>query len=757
VSAPAVVASRPSRLPGPARVRPLLPPLAARVASFGALAAFGALHWADLVRPAAPGRMIAALALAGACGLAVAATAGARRAVRVSAAGAIGLAGLLAALATAGAPSGLLAPAGWGGLAGGLGQGFQGLAEVRVPYDGSDPWPAIALLFLGAGLLLGGGLATFAAPRRGRAVGALALGALYAVPAVDVPGSHELLRGAAFAALLLAYLRLDRIPARAAPGALAAVATALALGLALAPGLDRGRPWIDYQAIARDLASGGTVSYDFDHRYGPLDWPRTGEELLRVSAPRQAYWKAEDLDAFDGVRWRRAPDGGGESQEGQLPDSPAQVRRWSERVRVTVRGLRTEDLVAAGTTLDVRGAPSAAVPVGPPGTLRAESTLTGGDSYVADVYFPRPGPRELARARTADAPQLGGRYLTLTLPQAGGTAPVDVRFGAFGSGQPALLLARSRDLLGLSPARALRDSPYAPAYALARRLAARSRTPYEVVQRVLSYLAQGGFVYTEDPPTARYPLESFLFRDRAGYCQHFSGAMALLLRMAGVPARVAGGFTPGTYDRRRHEWVVRDYDAHSWVEAHFPGTGWVTFDPTPAASPARSQLIPVGLPPSPTAPLRPDRVPIRGDRPEPGGRAPVTPAATAGHGGATRRIALALALLAAGGLAVAFLATGGAARRRTPGAGGELAELERALRRCGLTPAPPTTLRGLERRDPDASGYLRALADRRYGFGDGHGPTAAQRRALRRALARSAGRARALWALPPRLRGRPLH
>jgi hypothetical protein len=86
------------------------------------------------------------------------------------------------------------------------------------------------------------------------------------------------------------------------------------------------------------------------------------------------------------------------------------------------------------------------------------------------------------------------------------------------------------------------------------------------------------------------PLDTFLFDDRTGYCQQFSGAMALLLRMGGVPARVAAGFTPGTFDSERGEYIVRDLDAHSWVEAYFPGSGWVTFDPTPSEAPPAAQL-----------------------------------------------------------------------------------------------------------------------------------------------------------------------
>ena len=69
--------------------------------------------------------------------------------------------------------------------------------------------------------------------------------------------------------------------------------------------------------------------------------------------------------------------------------------------------------------------------------------------------------------------------------------------------------------------------------------------------------------------------------------------MALLLRMGGVPARVATGFTTGAYDSNTKSWFVTDVDAHAWVEAWFPHYGWVTFDPTPAAAPARGGHAPI--------------------------------------------------------------------------------------------------------------------------------------------------------------------
>jgi hypothetical protein len=91
---------------------------------------------------------------------------------------------------------------------------------------------------------------------------------------------------------------------------------------------------------------------------------------------------------------------------------------------------------------------------------------------------------------------------------------------------------------------------------------------------------RGDFVYDEQPPEVKGPpLVGFVTRTRAGYCQQYAGAMAVMLRMLGVPARVAVGFTSGTLDGKK--WVVTNHEAHAWVEAWFAGIGWVPFDPTP--------------------------------------------------------------------------------------------------------------------------------------------------------------------------------
>ena len=80
------------------------------------------------------------------------------------------------------------------------------------------------------------------------------------------------------------------------------------------------------------------------------------------------------------------------------------------------------------------------------------------------------------------------------------------------------------------------------------------------------------------------PLADFMFRARAGHCEYYSTAMAVMLRSVGVAARVVNGFQMGEYNDAADVFTVRQSDAHSWVEAYFPETdAWVTFDPTPTA------------------------------------------------------------------------------------------------------------------------------------------------------------------------------
>jgi protein-glutamine gamma-glutamyltransferase len=91
------------------------------------------------------------------------------------------------------------------------------------------------------------------------------------------------------------------------------------------------------------------------------------------------------------------------------------------------------------------------------------------------------------------------------------------------------------------------------------------------------------------------PLAHFLFVTRAGHCEYFASAMAIMLRTLDIASREVNGFLPGEYNDVAGDYIVRASDAHSWVEAYFPGSGWLTFDPTPAAVQSAGFFSRVGM------------------------------------------------------------------------------------------------------------------------------------------------------------------
>jgi transglutaminase-like putative cysteine protease len=119
---------------------------------------------------------------------------------------------------------------------------------------------------------------------------------------------------------------------------------------------------------------------------------------------------------------------------------------------------------------------------------------------------------------------------------------------------------------------------------LASEITRGTRTRYDAAQAVETYL-QTQFGYTlEQKAGGDEPLADFLFNVREGHCEYFSTAMAVMLRTQGIATRVVNGFQRGDYNETADVFVVRQRNAHSWVEVYFPGEdAWVTFDPTPFA------------------------------------------------------------------------------------------------------------------------------------------------------------------------------
>ncbi len=126
---------------------------------------------------------------------------------------------------------------------------------------------------------------------------------------------------------------------------------------------------------------------------------------------------------------------------------------------------------------------------------------------------------------------------------------------------------------------------------LARQITATGNNPFDRAVLMETYLRRN-FAYTlKLSDGGKDPLAHFLFQSKAGHCEYFASAMTVMLRTLGIPAREVNGFLPGEYNDLGGDYIVRASDAHSWVEAYFPGNGWMTFDPTPPGAPSGTGFL----------------------------------------------------------------------------------------------------------------------------------------------------------------------
>lgn len=120
---------------------------------------------------------------------------------------------------------------------------------------------------------------------------------------------------------------------------------------------------------------------------------------------------------------------------------------------------------------------------------------------------------------------------------------------------------------------------------LAHEITHTQRTTYDKANAIHSFLAHN-FRYSLDAPLTEHdrPLEEFLFIRKTGYCEHYATAMVVMLRTIGIPARLVTGFLAAEWNEYGNYYLVRQQDAHAWVEVHLPNSGWITMDPTPPSA-----------------------------------------------------------------------------------------------------------------------------------------------------------------------------
>lgn len=128
---------------------------------------------------------------------------------------------------------------------------------------------------------------------------------------------------------------------------------------------------------------------------------------------------------------------------------------------------------------------------------------------------------------------------------------------------------------------------------LAAQITESSRNRFDRAKAIESYL-QNKLGYTlEQKASGDQPLADFLFNVREGHCEYFATAMAVMLRTEGIATRIVNGFSQGEYNEAADVWVVRQRNAHSWVEVYFPGENvWVPFDPTPFSGQVAARQTP---------------------------------------------------------------------------------------------------------------------------------------------------------------------
>ncbi|UJA18783.1 hypothetical protein HJD18_00235 [Thermoleophilia bacterium SCSIO 60948] len=738
----------------------------AELAAFAALAAFGALTWSRMLADPPLGRILGSVVLATALlavllmlGRAV----GGRARLVLGSVAVTAVAFVLASL-VAGIEPRLLAPARWDELGPLLADGLARAGQVEMPYGGDDASVPLVLL-TGQALLvvLAAALAGFGRRERPRALaGLVGLLVVYGVGVALVESGGGFVRALALVALVAVWVwtcseRRPRFrPALVAAAALALVASLL--GARAAAG-DPGWDYRDWDPFGGERSG---VSFDWNHSYGPFEWPQEGTEVLRIEADGPAYWKASVLDRFDGVEWVRAEGAERDGLQTGLPygsepslERDSNLRRHSDWLRsfdVRVLSLESPFAIVAGQALSIYGLDGGTVSAD--GTVELEPEPLGrGDEYTVDAYVPDPTTEQLERQPSSYDPGLAA-YTSIDLPAPEGSLPQVASFPPLGSGLGGERRAR----------REVGATGYAGVLELTDEVTAGAETSWERVRAVRDFLAEPQFTYFQSVTESELPLATFLLDDPRGYCQQFSGAMALMLRMSGVPTRVVSGFAPGepTGEGEEAGFTVTDREAHSWVEVYFERIGWVAFDPTPPAAPASREESSdsVAIPPLPGGEEAGDGLSQGRDEPQlDGGSPPPALEPTTGTRDPFPAFELAggaalLGLLAATGIAYVR-------RRRLDrlGADGEiqLAELADALRRLGWRPRPGETLAALERRlrrdgATDAAAYVDALSRARYSPGASAPPSASDRRRLRRSLAARRGpRARlaGLLAIPP--------
>ena len=295
--------------------------------------------------------------------------------------------------------------------------------------------------------------------------------------------------------------------------------------------------------------TGATSSVDLHFRGRLGDSPVM---YVRTGAP--AYWRGLVFDTYRDGAWTASIRDYRELQpyvppRFLPPPPPDNLGTFVQTFRL-LRNM--PGVISAAYPIESLYAPVAALREDAYGTFHTPDQLHAGQTYSVVSYLPNLTPNALRDDFPLD--RLPDHFLTYTDP-----GPLSDR-----------------------------------AIGLAADLTRGQPTYFDRVMAITNYL-QRSYRYTLNlppVPSGRDPVDWFLFDVKTGYCEQFATAETLLLRSQGIPARLATGYSTGDYDPVLNQAIVRERDAHAWVEVWFPHHGWVPVDPTPGVSPLAATQFP---------------------------------------------------------------------------------------------------------------------------------------------------------------------
>ena len=414
--------------------------------------------------------------------------------------------------------------------------------------------------------------------RRGSALPGIGVAfALFALPSTVLPLHSDAFRAGVFLVLaLLTLVATSERDGRRLAGDAQVVGLSVAVVIAglvvgTAPGVTKSAflQWQTWNPLAHE---GPLVNVDFmwNQTYTPLHWPKKRTTVLEVTSPTPMYWKAATLSTFlhrPLAVLQPGPAGGKRKRRLALTYRPPTCRSNENighhlvTVNVKVLGLADDHLIGADQPVRWNLPGGMESLLSSDGTVTTLADLPRNATYSVRVYDPTPTVGELNSAGLDFPSQIRRETVINAL-----TIPI----------WPAKLPAH---IAPLAP-----EFMQASNQAWKNSNASQAKTEYGAVLALEQYFRSPPFTYSLTPnlPNALPPLAEFMLHAHRGYCQMFSGAMALVLRMHGIPARVAVGFTQGKL-QGSDTYIVNDRDAHAWVEVYFPGYGWQPFEPTPGA------------------------------------------------------------------------------------------------------------------------------------------------------------------------------